>query len=99
MHRSSLERMRAFRDAYLAEAKDMPLRILDVGSAAIAGDPTYRDLFTAWDYVGLDAEAGVNVDIAVRDVPRLSRLFSRILACSLLLTWVVATHTTSTCSI
>lgn len=59
--------MRAFRDAYLADAKDKPLRILDLGSAAIAGHVTYRDLFAAWDYVGLDAEAGVNVDLVLGD--------------------------------
>ena len=67
MHRSSFERMQAFRDAYLAEAKGRPLKILDVGSASIEGGVTYRDLFGAWDYLGLDADRAPNVDLTVAD--------------------------------
>jgi SAM-dependent methyltransferase len=61
--------MRAFRDTYLIGANDQPLRILDVGSASILGSTTYRDLFAmrGWEYVGLDAETGPNVDVAVKD--------------------------------
>ncbi len=69
MHRSSFERMQAFRDAYLAEAKDVPLKILDVGSAAIEGATTYRDIFAtaSWEYLGLDTGPAANVDLAIQD--------------------------------
>jgi SAM-dependent methyltransferase len=67
MHRSSFERMQAFRDAYLAEVEGAPLKVLDVGSASIEGGVTYRDLFGAWDYLGLDADRAPNVDLTVKD--------------------------------
>jgi SAM-dependent methyltransferase len=61
--------MQAFRDAYLADAKNAPLKILDVGSASIEGGVTYRDLFAsaAWNYLGLDADRAPNVDLVVKD--------------------------------
>ena len=69
MHRSSFERMRAFRDSYLVEFAGRPLRILDVGSAAVLGSISYRDLFAtkSWRYVGLDAQPGPNVDVVATD--------------------------------
>ena len=69
MHRSSYQRMQAFRDAYLAEARNLRLKILDVGSASIDGVGTYRDLFATdnWEYFGLDTQPAPNVDIAVSD--------------------------------
>jgi SAM-dependent methyltransferase len=61
--------MQAFCDVYLAEMKDTPLKILDVGSAAIDGTVTYRDIFTTarWEYLGLDASPATNVDLTVED--------------------------------
>lgn len=61
--------MQAFRDAYLADLKDTPLKVLDVGAAAIEGAVTYRDIFatSAWTYLGLDTGPAVNVDLAVQD--------------------------------
>lgn len=61
--------MQAFRDTYLSDLKDAPLRILDVGAAAIEGAVTYRDIFAtpAWTYVGLDTSPAANVDLPVRD--------------------------------
>lgn len=61
--------MQAFRDAYLADMKDTPLKILDVGAAAIEGAVTYRDIFATsrWQYLGLDMGTAANVDLAVKD--------------------------------
>lgn len=70
MHRSSFEKMAAFRDAYLAPHGDAPLAILDVGSAAVAADgASYRPLFDrpAWRYMGLDMAPGPNVDVVAAD--------------------------------
>ena len=39
--------------------------VLDVGSLDINGN--YRDLFAGCDYVGLDIQAGRNVDVVVED--------------------------------
>jgi SAM-dependent methyltransferase len=69
MHRSSFERMKAFRDAYVAEAEMTTLNILDVGAASIEGASTYRELFATerWSYVGLDTGAAPNVDLVAED--------------------------------
>jgi SAM-dependent methyltransferase len=69
MHRSSFERMKAFRDAYVAEAGTTRLSILDVGAASIEGSVTYRELFATehWTYVGLDTGPAANVDLVVND--------------------------------
>jgi SAM-dependent methyltransferase len=70
MHRSSFEKMAAFRDAYLAPHGHAPLAILDVGSAAVAADgASYRPLFDApaWRYTGLDMAPGPNVDVVAAD--------------------------------
>lgn len=42
-----------------------PLRILDVGSKRWVEGPTYRDVIPSeeWAYVGMDLEAGDNVDV------------------------------------
>ena len=66
MHRSSYDKMQAFRDAYLGHLLNTPLTILDVGSAAVSADgASYRTLFAGpeWRYVGLDMEPGANVDL------------------------------------
>lgn len=66
MHLSSLDKMRYFRDTYLSEKKDIPLKIADLGSMAIAG--SYRDLFAPyWEYTGLDIAPGDNVDQVLSD--------------------------------
>src|SRR5689334_14325891 len=67
MHPSSMERMTAFRDRYLAARKDQPLSIVDVGSADVNG--SYRELFAlpGWRYTGLDMAPGKNVDVVPRD--------------------------------
>ncbi|MFT8245964.1 methyltransferase domain-containing protein [Roseomonas sp. BN140053] len=70
MHRSSFDKMRAFRDAYLGEHRHAPLSILDVGSTAVAAaTESYRPLFEAppWQYRGLDIAPGPNVDIVPCD--------------------------------
>ena len=66
MHPSSLEKMTAFRDRYLSERVNEPLRVLDVGSQDVNG--SYRQIFSEprWSYSGLDMTAGPNVDIVVR---------------------------------
>lgn len=67
MHRSSFEKMAAFRDAYLTPNPATPQTVLDVGSAVVsdAGE-SYRTLFPqpAWHYLGLDMAPGPNVDLA-----------------------------------
>lgn len=75
MHQSSLDKMRDFRREYLSGREDERLTIYDLGSQDFNG--TYREIFqgTAWQYLGLDLEAGPNVDIVLnspyrwREVP------------------------------
>jgi SAM-dependent methyltransferase len=66
MHQSSIEKMTMFRDRYLSERLNHPLRILDLGSRDVNG--SYRPIFLqqAWHYVGLDTESGNNVDMVLR---------------------------------
>lgn len=61
MHKESYELMKGFARKYLD--KNSKLKILDVGSCDVNG--TYKDLFNNpdWKYIGLDIEAGPNVDI------------------------------------
>jgi SAM-dependent methyltransferase len=68
MHEASFEMMRAFRNAYVAPI-DRPLRVLDVGSGSRPGVLTYGQLFEVpdFEYVGLDIEAGYNVDVVPDD--------------------------------
>lgn len=69
MHPTSLNKMKAFVEEYLNEYKEQELKILDIGSQAIAGNPSYRVFFNNpnWIYLGLDLEKGENVDIVVKD--------------------------------
>lgn len=75
MHKSSYQKMEAFRRRYLAGREDESLRILDVGSQDVNG--TYKPIFDApaWTYRGLDMAPGQNVDIVLsspyrwREVP------------------------------
>lgn len=59
--------MKGFRDHYLASAKHLPLRIMDLGSLDVNG--SYKPLFAAhpWQYKGLDISAGENVDIVLKN--------------------------------
>ena len=71
MHRSSYEKMQAFREAYLGAFKGHALSVLDVGSASVSGeDDGYRPLFSdaAWRYVGLDLAPARNVDVVVSSI-------------------------------
>jgi len=70
LHQSSFDKMEAFRDGYLAEHRDLPLEILDIGSQiATLGQLNYRPLFDTapWKYTGMDVEHGENVDVVVRN--------------------------------
>lgn len=67
MHQSSLDNMLAFKKKYLEDRKGDPILILDLGSLDVNG--SYREHFAVspWTYRGLDAAAGKNVDIVLRD--------------------------------
>lgn len=70
MHTSSYEKVEAFVTTYLADHRHEPLEILDVGSQTVVEQPlSYRSLFDVapWTYLGLDVEAGKNVDIVPAD--------------------------------
>jgi len=54
--------MADFRDRYLTDLQGCT--VLDVGSAQVNDQPiSYRDLFGDYNYIGMDIEPGVNVDI------------------------------------
>ena len=62
--------MDAFVRIHLSAFRDEPLEILDFGSQMVDGQElSYVEFFDdpAWNYRGLDIEAGVNVDIVVED--------------------------------
>ena len=67
MHKSSLDKMIAFRNKYLESRKKEPLLILDLGSFDVNG--SYREYFDcfSWTYRGIDMAAGKNVDIVLQD--------------------------------
>jgi SAM-dependent methyltransferase len=70
MHESAMDKFRVFVDAYLRPQAGASLEVLDVGSRAVGnGSPTHRAAIVAhgWRYVGLDIEAGENVDLQVSD--------------------------------
>ena len=72
MHRSSFEKMHAFRQVYLSEYTGKKCAILDVGSASFGGDDGYRPIFVEpdWNYTGLDVTAAHNVDLVVANAYR-----------------------------
>jgi len=77
MHVSSYEKISAFVDIFLSDHRHEPLEILDVGSQTVAEQPlSYRSLFglAPWTYLGLDVEAGKNVDIVPADDYRWNEL-------------------------
>ena len=67
MHPESMDLMKYFIDKYLSETTQ--LKILDVGSQAVKVQSlSYKNLMrNNWKYEGLDIEAGMNVDIVVKD--------------------------------
>lgn len=67
MHQSSLDKMRWFKDNYLAEFAGKELKILDVGSYDVNG--SYKDILNdpAWHYTGADLEKGPNVDVVLKN--------------------------------
>jgi SAM-dependent methyltransferase len=70
MHDSAFEKAQVFRRAYLAPYEDSALTVLDIGSAVVAeGHRSNRQAFEnpKWRYLGLDIEAGPNVDLVVTD--------------------------------
>ncbi len=70
MHTSSVHKMMAFRDKYLASKKNDSLQILDIGSQEVHENGSYKPLFKDypnWRYQGVDMVSGNNVDIVLRD--------------------------------
>ena len=69
MHKSSWDKMRDFRDKYLADRRDQAMSILDLGSLDVSQNFTYGDLFdqAPWRYTGMDLAEGKNVDIVLSD--------------------------------
>ena len=67
MHKSSMDKMLAFRKKYLDSKKNDPLLILDLGSLDVNG--SYREYFdiSPWTYRGIDMAAGKNVDIVLKN--------------------------------
>lgn len=69
MHFSSFEHMGRLVKKYLNP--DQALTILDIGSCDVNG--SYRELFLqpSWQYIGIDAAAGKNVDVILESPYRL----------------------------
>ena len=67
MHKSSLDKMLAFRKKYLDSKKNEALLILDLGSLDVNG--SYREYFDvfSWTYSGIDMAPGNNVDIVLKN--------------------------------
>lgn len=69
MHISSVDKMRAFVDKYLASKKSESLLIMDIGSQEVNGSykPLFQD-YANWTYVGVDMVEGNNVDLVLTDI-------------------------------
>lgn len=70
MHDSAFRKAQLFRQAMLGPFEAAPLTVLDVGSAVVAGGHrSNREAFVnpQWRYVGMDIEAGPNVDLVVAE--------------------------------
>ena len=70
MHESAMDKFGVFLNAYLRPHAATSLEVLDVGSRAVGKEsPTHRAAILAqgWRYIGLDIEAGENVDLQVSD--------------------------------
>ena len=59
MHQSSLRHVKDLLSRYAIDAGT----VVDIGSMDVNG--TYRHLFPAWRYIGVDMEPGPGVDIVV----------------------------------
>lgn len=69
MHKSASDKILALLEGYLHDFTAQPLTILEVGSQVV--EATQYDLRAElskknWTYVGMDIEAGPNVDVAVK---------------------------------
>lgn len=64
MHQSSMVKLEAFLSVYARESSGNA-RVLDIGSASYEGHISYRDACkkAGLNYVGLDMQSGLNVDI------------------------------------
>ncbi|MCX7341409.1 MAG: class I SAM-dependent methyltransferase [Hyphomicrobiales bacterium] len=70
MHQSAFRKAQLFRTRMLAPFESTALSVLDIGSAVVAGGhASNREAFANehWRYVGLDIEAGPNVDLVVAE--------------------------------
>jgi SAM-dependent methyltransferase len=70
MHQSAFRKAQLFRKAFLGPFEQTALTVLDIGSAVVAdGHMSNREAFANpnWAYVGLDIEAGPNVDLVVAE--------------------------------
>ena len=69
MHKSVLQLYIDFRDEYLQPMSDKKLKILEIGSRLESGRNLLRDVTVNdnWEFIGLDINAGRNVDIVSED--------------------------------
>lgn len=67
MHKSSMIKMKYFKDSYLSP--DEELKILDVGSFDKTGEYNYSMVLNEknWTYTGLDLREGNNVDVVIEN--------------------------------
>ena len=67
MHKSSFDKMLAFKNKYLDASMDQPIVILDLGSLDVNG--SYKEIFDQpdWCYRGIDMAPGKNVDIVLQN--------------------------------
>ncbi len=65
MHQSSLKKMKAFKEKYLNALEGKKIKIMDLGSQDVNG--SYKPIFDVpgWQYVGVDAAPGKNVDLVL----------------------------------
>ncbi|MGZ8216991.1 methyltransferase domain-containing protein [Methylomagnum sp.] len=68
MHQSSYDKVRGFREKYLAGQEATNLTILDLGAQDING--SYKPIFDSpsWRYSGMDMAPGKNVDIILKNI-------------------------------
>jgi len=69
MHESSMLRMRWFKETHLGALDNNQITtVVDVGSQCVLGQATYKALFAEphFNYVGVDMEAGDNVDVVLK---------------------------------
>jgi SAM-dependent methyltransferase len=70
--------MKAFRDKYLGERPAGAwTNVLDIGAKQVRQQETYRPLFEKFHYVGMDVEAGKNVDLIVANPDKWPEVMDR----------------------